>query len=384
LNRFCQGLSSVLAANNLARWEDSRGPFSYLPYLIVGTYDDPIDRTIKLHLDCSRRVGSKLANPYHDNDNDFHITFYEKVELSSDDKSWKTGHLYEKAGDPECKKQTFRQSAFTVSPLPLIIKQVTTTRQMFATSKNLKSAPKSDDQQELDRYWTILLLTPSDFFEKPWKDLSESDLEWKKEVGKHPHKAIAELTCIVHALNLAVDRWAYLHQYIGRLLSENFMDPKAYVEFLFDDETFSQSKLYFWVIGCLNEFDISIEDNIKQWTLFREARVTPHIGDSGGTSQNGDSSTTCGMTTESLNQFRALDKKADDIRETLENWRTQFQNQRRTTLALREGVSCVLTISFLYFLYPSSVTKQGLWVTILLLLSYSMPVLSWRAERRQD
>ena len=118
LNRFCQGLSSVLAANNLARWKDF--PFSYLPYLIVGTYDSPIDKMIKLHLDCSRRVGSKLANPYRDIDNGFHITFYEKVDLLSDNESWKKGDLYEKAGDPEGKQQKFRQSAFTVSPLPVM------------------------------------------------------------------------------------------------------------------------------------------------------------------------------------------------------------------------------------------------------------------------
>ena len=142
-----------------------------MPYLIVGTHDNPIDKAIKLHLDCSRRVGSKSANPYRDIDNGFHITFYEKVELSFVDKSWKTGRLYEKADDPESKEQKFRQSAFTVSPLPLIIKQVTTTRQMFATSKNLRSA---------DRYWTILLLTPSDFFEKPRKDLRWFDLGWKR------------------------------------------------------------------------------------------------------------------------------------------------------------------------------------------------------------
>ena len=24
----------------------------------------------------------------------------------------------------------------------------------------------------------------------------------------------------------------------------------------------------FWVIGCLNEFEVSIADNIKQWELY--------------------------------------------------------------------------------------------------------------------
>jgi hypothetical protein len=55
------------------------------------------------------------------------------------------------------------------------------------------------------------------------------------------------------------------------------MDPEAYVKLLFDDGNFSRSRLYFWVIGCLNEFDISIE-HIKQCTLFREARVRQFLG----------------------------------------------------------------------------------------------------------
>jgi hypothetical protein len=117
LNRFCQGLSSVLAANDLTRGKVS--PVSYLLYLISGTYDNPINKMIKLHLDCSRRVSSKLINLYRDVDNGFHITFYEKVELLCDNESWKNGHLYKKVGDPEGKQQKFRQSAFTVSSLYL-------------------------------------------------------------------------------------------------------------------------------------------------------------------------------------------------------------------------------------------------------------------------
>jgi hypothetical protein len=55
------------------------------------------------------------------------------------------------------------------------------------------------------------------------------------------------------------------------------MNPKDYVKLLFDDEIFSWSRLYFWVIGCLNEFDISIGDNIKQWKLFQQACVSPRL-----------------------------------------------------------------------------------------------------------
>ncbi len=257
---------------------------------------------------------------------------------------------------------------------------------MFATSKDPKSAPDSGRQPTLDCHcWTILLLTPPGFIKKLRQDSGDLDPVWK-EVGKHRHKPIAELTCIVHALRGVVDRWTILYQYIRKLLDQGFMNSRDYVKLLFDDETFSQSRLYFWVIGCLNEFDISMEDNIKQWTLFRKARVTPYCKkDLEEKSQKGySSSASDAEKTKCQEQFGALDQEADELRETLQNLRLQFQNQRIKMLALRDGVSCVLTISSLCSPYPSSVTKQGPSLTILLLLSYSMLVLSWRAERRRD
>jgi hypothetical protein len=170
---------------------------------------------------------------------------------------------------------------------------------MFVTSKYL--APESSErrpshdvkQQELRQYWTILLLTPSGFFKAP--EAGQKDSVWM-EIGRHRFKRIAELTSIVYALRAVVEGWGKLYQHIEDLLHEkDFMDPEAYVQLLFDDENFSQSRLYFWVIGCLNEFDISIEDNIKQWTLFREARVTPFLGkDPKDTSQDEGSSSNTG------------------------------------------------------------------------------------------
>ncbi|PQE33411.1 hypothetical protein CJF32_00011124 [Rutstroemia sp. NJR-2017a WRK4] len=106
---FCQGLSSVLDLKTLV----IKRPLSYSPYLVARSDEDPIYKTIKLRLECSRRLGSKLANPSSDDNNGFHITFYEKVESFSDVESWKTGDLYEKAAGPKSTKQRFRQSAFT-------------------------------------------------------------------------------------------------------------------------------------------------------------------------------------------------------------------------------------------------------------------------------
>ncbi|KAM0168178.1 hypothetical protein ACHAPF_011254 [Botrytis cinerea] len=311
---FCQGLSSVLGSKKLY----TKRPFSYLRYLIVEGDEDPIEKTVKLHLGCSRRLGSKLVNPYRDKNNGFHITFFEKIESLSEYEGWKTGVLYEKAAGSESSKKNFRQSAFT----------------MFTTSEDLKNVPKSSSdaqQQELEPCWTILLLTPSDFFENPQRVLVESDLGWK-EVGKHRCRLTAELTSIFHALRVVVNRWENLYQHIEGLLHKDFMDPKAYVNLLFDDENFSESRLYFWIIGCLNEFDISIEDNIKQWMLFREARVDPHLEKDQGDNTPGEGNM------DSLEQSQNLTKEIDNLQEALKNWQKQFKHQKETAIALRDGL----------------------------------------------
>jgi len=71
----------------------------------------------------------------------------------------------------------------------------------------------------------------------------------------------SELYCI---LEQVIDRWTALDEYLNQLLVEYFMDPKQYSKLLFDDENLTRSRKYFQAIGCLNEFDTSISDNMKQ------------------------------------------------------------------------------------------------------------------------
>ncbi|KAF7901712.1 uncharacterized protein EAF01_007011 [Botrytis porri] len=178
---------------------------------------------------------------------------------------WKTGNLYQKTTEdmPKC----FRRSVFTI----------------FLKSKHSWDIPqpqKNIQEAESERYWTMLLLTPSDFFQS-FDELDHRHTirpiqDWRN-IGIQRCILAAELTSICYAMALVVKRWEDLYQHIKDLLHQDFMDPTTYSELLFDDETFSQSWLCFWVIGYLNEFQISIEDNIKQWKLFREARVEPYL-----------------------------------------------------------------------------------------------------------
>jgi hypothetical protein len=265
----------------------------------------------KLHQDCSRRIASKLANPYLNMENGFHITFYErseKVPPLESYQNWKTGYLFEK---PRASgRHEFRQSAFTML-------EIAKYPDPDLPQSNLRQTGSSGD-------WTILLLSPPGFFTELPQEQSTINLI----CGHQPMKETAELAWIVVALKKVVDRWKELNSYIADLLSENFMEPDAYVKLLFDDESFTRSRRYFWIIGCVHEFEISITDNIEQWKLFREARITP-FKNLGSGSLN--------AVTE-LERVKALAEEATVLHETLENLRSQFQNQLRTAQAWRDGL----------------------------------------------
>jgi hypothetical protein len=196
---------------------------------------------------------------------------------------------------------------------------------MLASTKDPQIEGKSGPYWtlgDISSHWTILLLSPSGFFPKP----SEDSLKANWSINQH-----AELVYIVYALEGVVKRWQDLNEYITGLLTENFMDPIAYVDLLIDDETFSRSRRYFWITGCLNEFDTSIADNIKQWELFRQARITPLLGAN-------LRDVLSKMKTAELQQFEDLDKEASDLCETLENLRSQFKDKLMMVQGLRDGV----------------------------------------------
>ncbi|KAF7937244.1 uncharacterized protein EAE98_001558 [Botrytis deweyae] len=308
---WCEGLSSVVDPRN----DCDNGILCSFPYLISDRIlysSGPIEMTIQLHLNCSKRLGSKSANPYYDQNNGFHIVFYEKIvsRRIPRSESWKTGKLYLKTAKSKGEAEAFRRSAFT----------------MFTKSESRKDP----QEEESELCWTFLLLSPSDFFEShEFKQYfsSHSSNAGMRDIAIQRCMLTAELTSILYAMRLVVKRWDELYQHIEGLLHEDFMDPATYVELLFDDENFSQSRLYFWVIGCVNEFQISIEDNVKQWTLFREARVESYLE-----RNHGD------LSRDSLMKIQNLAKKIDVEVESLINWQSQFKHQQETAQAFRDGL----------------------------------------------
>jgi hypothetical protein len=201
----------------------------------------------------------------------------------------------------------------------------------------LATASGTESKSQLtanDRYWTTLLLSPSGFFER----LEEKQQDWKM-VASQKSKQTAELACVLYALKEVETRWRNLNKYIAGLLTEDFMDPKDYIKRLFDDDNLTQSKLYFWIIGCLNEFVASIKDNIEQWKLFRAARVTPFRKLELRRQPRDLAHTTLDWRGTELQQLQELDEKAEEVHQSLQDLQLQFESQLKKVEALRNGVS---------------------------------------------
>ncbi|TGO44491.1 hypothetical protein BOTNAR_0812g00010 [Botryotinia narcissicola] len=256
--------------------------------------------TIQLHLRCSKRLGSKSANPYYDLENGFHIVFYEKIGywIMPSSESWKTGNLYLKTAGA---------------------------KQMFT-----KSESRNDPQEEESELcWTIMLLSPSNFF------LS--------------HDAMDDINNI----------------------SQSSSNPDI------RDVVIQKCMLTAELTSIL--YAMSIEDNIKQWTLFREARVESYLErNQVDVSRNKDSSSTSSkmkmgeqkkvpgvaeeidielpyrnadvpkesessasydnLGEDSQKKIKNLANKIDMEVESLINWQSQFKHQQETAQAYRDGL----------------------------------------------
>lgn len=289
-----------------------------------------IQPAVELHLSGQRRGGSELTNPYSDMQNAFHITFFERLEddikfteETSQELGLKIGRLYERpqeaghsAGSEDSDTLAFRRSSFTV----------------FTTTGKLETDLDPEYPRSENWHWTMLILSPSGFF-------PGVEYDWAIDTGRVSRKT-AELSCIVYALEKVEHRWRRLDKYIASLLVEDFMDSTAYSKLLFDDASFSRSRLYFWVLGCLSEFDPVIDDNIRQCKLYRIARIEPlrdYIEDI-ELRLKSPVATTLSYGQQDLKRLVELDKKASAIGQSLEDLRSEFSAKQARVQILRDGL----------------------------------------------
>jgi hypothetical protein len=122
-----------------------------------------------------------------------------------------------------------------------------------------------------------------------------------------------------------------VHQHVDELLGTGteIFDPELHDSLLSDDELFSGSRKYFWLINSLQTFDNILRQNIEAWVSYRDKFLLP---------------LRCALSKDSRARMtwqRELDEGialCDKLVEDLARVQRLFRDQRERTLALREGV----------------------------------------------
>jgi hypothetical protein len=223
--------------------QNNHGTSPDFPSGIVETFD--------LHLFCSRTRGT--TNPFLTGYKSFHITWYEIRDIDREDKvgpsTWNIGKLYGSDG-----RKQIQETAFTVGYYP---------QSSWWNMKNFPDYDWGNTMVDLVKngycFWTILLLTP------PHLDCITQNLHYR------PSFLLDMIEC---GLGRCADSWAAIGTHFSVILDDQtaILNPVIHDELLFDDDTFSRSRQYFWAVDSLVAFRTQIADTIQEWDNFWAAR----------------------------------------------------------------------------------------------------------------
>ncbi|KAK2808031.1 hypothetical protein FQN50_005113 [Emmonsiellopsis sp. PD_5] len=191
----------------------------------------------KLHLSCHHRYS--VGNPYSSvgfDQKPFHLTWFLITEAEAGQAgTWKSGKLY---GDKSGRK--IHEVAFTLD--------------------YIYQRPQAVGVFDHSYHWTVLLLCPDHLY---------------IDTRRHGWPPSAILRLIKDALHDVSDSWEEIASHFVSILNDQdaIFDPQRHDCLLFDDDTFSQSRLYFWAIDSLELFKDRVTDAVKQWEFFSQARL---------------------------------------------------------------------------------------------------------------
>ncbi|KAK2803091.1 hypothetical protein FQN51_003835 [Onygenales sp. PD_10] len=190
----------------------------------------------KLHLSCHHRYS--IDSPYSSvgfDQNPFHLTWFRIIEEEPGQAGiWKSGKLY---GDKSGRK--IQEVAFTLDYIYQDLQAIGVRDQSY--------------------HWTVLLLSPGHMRINTWR---------------HTWPPSCVLWLLNDALQDASDSWEKVASHYVCLLNDQdaIFDPQRHDHLLFDDDTFSRSRLYFWAIDSLEVFKDRVADAVKQWEFFWDDR----------------------------------------------------------------------------------------------------------------
>ena len=137
---------------------------------------------------------------------------------------------------------------------------------------------RSECMKEPVEYWTILILEPSSWHYNLENVLSAA-------LANESSLQVALLVIIGYALGIAVVEWSKMAFYFDTLMGDHkfsqiestLLSPDKHDALLFDDESFSRSRKYFWVVDALSAFIDSLSDSVLTWERYREDHVAPFL-----------------------------------------------------------------------------------------------------------
>ena len=312
LPRSCRGLSQTV---------DHERPFQS-PYF-GKIRSQPVAR--HLHRHGRRQVGSKLTDFSPDIHQKrgclFQITYAKASKWSIEDSAasiWPAGSLY-----PGGLYRSMEYQSITVRHYHVRYNSVDISHamQIDSVSDQLKETEQRVQRRRPDKYWTILFMEPSS-----WYDDLEDTL--RTAVAENSSMQAACLVLVGYALHIATVEWQKMAFYFDSLLGSSpindedstFLSPPKHDRLLFEDESFSRSRKYFWVIDALTRFMDEIEETQDVWKRYRVHEVDPFLD-----------------TGDWKDLPRQLEKAKDEVAK-LEVVRRRLEKHLERTKVLRDGV----------------------------------------------
>jgi hypothetical protein len=250
----------------------------------------------------------------------FHISWYQLCTQPTDaavkQSTWNYGRLYGEKG-PHIKQQ-----AFTLG----------------CAYQELHG---SDAKR--DSFWTVLIMKPSAADYDPYDVHKVPRRTYPPQNdGRQYRSEDVILDAIRTNLQKAANAWSRMQIALDAIVDHDplFLDPAQHDNLLFDDDTFSRSRQYFWIVSCLESFLILIDDAIEEWRRFRVD--WPHMImeiDPAEESRTGE--TPEALTRRVLGEIEA---QVDRLRIIS----ARFEASRDKTKALREGVRIPQLLRFTY------------------------------------
>jgi len=183
------------------------------------------------------------------------------------------------------------------------------------------------DERRLEQQWlvlscplyTSLLLGPAHFFDR----MVEYDSV------NVPTVLISLLRDIDFVMERVAKRWEEIGNYLKGLLVEdaNFLEADLFVKLLFEDDHYSRSRKYFWILGCIGDFQNTIKDTSTHWSDFQMKHIDPFKE----------------LKKDEMSQPMHFVGEIDAYFATMNRVKLGLDEVREQTLLLRDGVSIIIS-----------------------------------------